>query len=281
MLFESKDMDPNDPVFLSISPIQKQCQAVQISIVFPAYNEVDNLETAVEQTIRTLNEFTRSYEIIIAEDGSTDGTAECARELTQKYPMIKHIHEEKRLGRGAALNSAFKQSTGEIFVYTDLDLATNLRYLKPLVEAIAVEEYDFSTGSRNLPESKVRRTLRRTISSKAYNLLVRHVLGSELTDQQCGFKAFKRKPTLELINEVRANHWFWDTEMLVRASRKGYKIKEIPVEWKCGHKTKVNLLKDSYRMGSQVFALWWRFKRETFFNNGTKEEDKLYSSPPR
>ena len=144
----------------------------------------------------------------------------------------------------------------------DLDLATNIKHLKPLVEAILVEGFDFATGSRMLPESKVERTLRRSISSKTYNFLVRHMLGSKLRDHQCGFKAFRREPALQLINEVGANHWFWDTEILVRAARKGYKLKEIPVEWKSGRKTKVNLFKDSYNMGKQVFKLWWKFKKE-------------------
>ena len=240
----------------------KPHESVQVSVIFPAYNEVDFLDSAVEKTAQTLNEFTRSYEIIIAEDGSTDGTAERSEELAQKYPYVKHIHGEKRLGRGIALNNAFKQSSGEVFVYMDLDLATDLKHLKPLVEAISVEGYDFATGSRMLPESKVERTLRRSISSKTYNFLVRHMLGSKLRDHQCGFKAFKREPTMQLINEVRANHWFWDTEIFVRAQRKGFKIKEIPVEWKSGGKTKVNLFKDSYNMGKQVVKLWWQLRKE-------------------
>jgi glycosyltransferase AglD len=235
---------------------------VQISVVFPAYNEADYLESAVEKTTQALNEFTNSYEIILAEDGSADGTAERSEELAQKYTYVRHIHGEKRLGRGTALNNAFKQSHGEVLVYMDLDLATDLKYLKPLAEAITVEGYDFATGSRMLPESKVERTLRRSISSKSYNFLVRHMLGSKLRDHQCGFKAFKREPTLELLDTVVARHWFWDTEIMVRAQRKGYKIKEIAVEWRSGRATKVNLFKDSYNMGKQVFKLWWQFKKE-------------------
>ncbi|MCW4018219.1 MAG: glycosyltransferase family 2 protein [Candidatus Bathyarchaeota archaeon] len=235
---------------------------VDVSVVFPAYNEVNFLKDAVKKTTQTLDQFTNSYEIIIAEDGSTDGTAKLAEELAQKYPYVRHIHGEQRLGRGTALNNAFRQSSGKVFVYMDLDLATDLKFLKPLVEAILVEGYDFSTGSRMLPDSKVERTLRRSISSKTYNFLVRQMLGSELRDHQCGFKGFKREPTLKLIEEVRAHHWFWDTEILVRAAREGYKIKEIAVEWKSGGKTKVNLSKDSYNMGKQVLDLWWQFKKE-------------------
>ncbi len=139
-------------------------KTVQVSVVFPAFNEIDFLLIAVDKTTQALNEFTSSYEIIIAEDGSTDGTAERTEEIAQKYPYVRHIHREKRLGRGTALKNAFKQSKGEVLVYMDLDLATDLKALKPLVEAITVEGYDFSTGSRMLPQSKVERSLRRSIS---------------------------------------------------------------------------------------------------------------------
>jgi hypothetical protein len=233
---------------------------VEVSVVLPAYNEVEYLQPAVEKTIQTLNQFTQSYEVIIAEDGSTDGTAERAEELAQKIDEVRHIHREKRLGRGTALNNAFKQSKGGVLVYMDLDLATDLKYLKPLVEAITVEGYDFSTGSRMMSESKAKRTLSRSISSKTYNFLVRHMLGSKLRDHQCGFKAFKREPLMSLLEKVEATHWFWDTEIMVRAYRQGYRIKEIPVEWKSGRGTKVNLFKDSWNMFGQIMGLWWNIK---------------------
>jgi len=235
---------------------------VEISVVFPAYNEADALETAVEKVTRALNEFARSYEIIIAEDGSTDGTDKLAGALAMKYSFIKHIHGEKRLGRGTALKNAFKKSSGEVLVYMDLDLATDLKHLKPLVDAVEYEGYDFAIGSRMLSESKVERSRTRQIASKSYNFLVRAMLGSEVKDHQCGFKAFRREPLMQLLDEVTARHWFWDTEIIVRAFRKGYKIKEIPVEWKGGHETKVRLLKDSFNMAGQVIKLWWQLKRQ-------------------
>ncbi|MFB3889496.1 MAG: dolichyl-phosphate beta-glucosyltransferase [Candidatus Bathyarchaeia archaeon] len=242
-------------------PTQPQA-SLEVSVVFPAYNEASYLEAAVEKVAKVLAEITPSYEIIIAEDGSTDGTAELAAELARKYPFVRHIHGEKRLGRGTALNNAFKQSRGRILVYMDLDLATDLKHLPALVDAIRTEGYDLATGSRLLPESRVERGLRRSVSSKTYNFLVRHMLGSKVKDHQCGFKAFRREPTLQLLDEVRARHWFWDTEILVRAQRGGCRIKEIPVEWKSGRQTKVNFFKDSYSMGKQVVKLWWQLRKE-------------------
>jgi len=231
-----------------------------VSVVLPAYNEADKLEGAVTKISQTLKETGYRYEIIIAEDGSTDGTAERAEGLAQKFPYVKHIHREKRLGRGTALNNAFRQGSGEVLVYMDLDLATDLKSLKPLVEAITVEGYDLSTGSRMLPESKVERSFRRMASSKSYNFLVRHMLGSKVRDHQCGFKAFKREPLMQLLGEVEAAHWFWDTEIIVRAYRHGYRVKEIPVEWKSGTDTKVNFFQDSSSMFWQIMKLWWKLK---------------------
>jgi len=215
---------------------------------------------AVEKTIQILNQFTQSYEVIIAEDGSTDGTSERAFELSQKIPGVKYIHREKRLGRGTALKNAFKQSCGKILVYMDLDLATDLKYLKPLIEAITLEGYDFSTGSRMMAESKAERTFSRGISSKTYNFLVRNLLGSKLRDHQCGFKAFKREPLMKLLDKVESTHWFWDTEILVRAQSQSFKVKEIAVEWKSGRGTKVSLFKDSWNMFRQIMGLWWKLK---------------------
>ncbi len=233
---------------------------VQASVVLPAYNEVDYLYPAVEKTIQALDSFLDSYEVIIAEDGSTDGTAERSEELAQKYPCVRHIHRDQRQGRGTALNNAFKQSNGAVLAYMDLDLATDIGYLKPLIESISSEGYDFSTGSRMLKESRAERTFSRSLSSKTYNWIVRHILGSRLHDHQCGFKAFKREPLLKLLDEVEAKHWFWDTELMVRAHRRGYKVKEIAVDWRSGKDTKVNLAKDSWNMFWQIIRLWWNLK---------------------
>jgi glycosyltransferase involved in cell wall biosynthesis len=238
--------------------------SVEVSVVFPAYNEAHSLKPAVDRVTQALNEFTCSYEIIIAEDGSTDGTDKLAAALAEKYPFVKHIHREKRLGRGAALKNAFKQSSGRVLVYMDLDLATDLKHLKALIDAVESEGYDFATGSRLLPESNVKRSGTRNIASKAYNFLVRELLGSKIRDHQCGFKVFRREPLMLLLDEVEANHWFWDTEILVRAYHRGYKIKEIPVSWKGKRETKVRIFHDSVYMGWQIFSLLWHFKVLSF-----------------
>ncbi len=232
-----------------------------ISIVLPAYNEAKRIKKAVERVINTAKSIGYDFEVIIAEDGSTDGTDKIASELAKKYAEVRHIHSNERLGRGRALKNAFKEAKGDIVVYMDVDLSTDLKHLKELVDSIAVEGYDIATGSRLLKDSKAERPVKRAIASKVYNSLVRLLLGSKIKDHQCGFKAFKRDVILKICEDVKDNHWFWDTEVLVLAQKRGYKVKEIPVVWKQSEDTKVRFGRDSLYMFSQIFRMWLEEKR--------------------
>jgi hypothetical protein len=148
------------------------------------------------------------------------------------------------------------QAQGNILCYYDVDLATDMKYLPGLIQSIR-EGYDIGTGSRLLPESQVTRSGRREIPSRVYNWLVRVVLGSTLHDHQCGFKSFCREKVIPLLSSVQATHWFWDTEILVRAQKKGLRVHEFPVEWREGKGTTVRI-KDIFSMGRAIFGLWWQ-----------------------
>ena len=102
------------------------------------------------------------------------------------------------------------------------------------------------------------------------------MLGSKLRDHQCGFKAFKKESLLELLSTVQATHWFWDTEIMVRAHQQDYKIKEIPVEWHSGKDTKVNLAKDSWNMFWQELGLWWKLEIK---ERASKANPKIKTTP--
>ena len=231
---------------------------VEVSIVLPAYNEVKRIEDTVERTAAALREISSSFEIIIAEDGSKDGTDRICESLARKYDFVKHLHSNERQGRGRALNRAFRSARGDILGYIDVDLATDMKHLLELIQSIR-DGYDFATGSRMLPQSNVKRPFKRGFASKGFNFLTRLMLGSKLYDHQCGFKSFRRDALFALMDKIKDTHWFWDTELFVRAQRAGYKIKEFPVEWKQGGTTKVNLVKDVFGMGSQIFRLWYEF----------------------
>jgi uncharacterized protein (TIRG00374 family) len=234
---------------------------VEVSVVLPAYNEEDTIEHTVEVTLETLASFLPdgSFEVIVAEDGCEDRTPEIADRLADADPRVRHFHSDERLGRGGALERAFRAADGETLVYFDTDLATEMRHLEELVESVRTEGYDVATGSRRIPGNEQAREPERGVASTGFNTLVRLFLRSELHDHQCGFKAFDREALFALLDDVRDEHWFWDTEMLVRAQRAGYRVREFPVEWEPRGDTTVDLVRDVFGMGSQILRVWWEF----------------------
>lgn len=221
-----------------------------VSIVLPAYNEVNTIEDSVKKVRVALLKLDRSFEIVIAENGSTDGTDSISKQLSQDYDDVRFLHTEK--GRGNALRAAFKSANSHVVMYMDVDLSTDLSFVGVVINSIYAGN-DVATGSRLLPESEVvGRTLKREISSRVYNLLVRIILSSKLMDHQCGFKAFKADSLRELIDDVKDNGWSFDTEILVKAQKKGYKVVEIPVHWVDTTNTSVKLLKDIIIMGYKL-----------------------------
>ncbi|MCM2467050.1 dolichyl-phosphate beta-glucosyltransferase [Methanoculleus oceani] len=234
---------------------------IEVSAVLPVYNDLAALKTAIPRSLEVLEAIAPGrFELLVAEDGSTDGSTGFVREYETGDPRVRLLHADERLGRGRALNRAFAAAEGSIVCYYDVDLATDMQHLAELVEAIR-NGYDVATGSRLLPESVIVRSGGREIASRGYNMLTRTILGSSLHDHQCGFKAFRRDRLLSLLPSVTAGHWFWDTEVLVRAQKNGYRIREFPVRWRQGEGTTVRR-KDVIEMGSAIVHLWWRLHVE-------------------
>jgi uncharacterized protein (TIRG00374 family) len=232
----------------------------EVSVVLPAYNEAETLEHTVSVTLDTLAAFLPpgSFEVIVAEDGCEDATPDIADRLAAGDGRVRHVHSDERLGRGGALERAFRASEGDVLAYVDTDLATDMGYFEKLVESVRTEGYDVATGSRRIPGEKQDRDPQRGLASTGYNSLVRLVLRSPLYDHQCGFKAFDRETLSALLEDVGDDHWFWDTEVLVRAQRAGYDVREFPVEWEPKGDTTVDLVRDVLGMGSGVVRLWWQ-----------------------
>lgn len=236
---------------------------MNVSVVLPAHNEADKLETAVRKLKEELERLNYGYEIIIVEDGSTDGTFEIAASLSEIHPEVKHLHFPERLGKGRAIEEGIKAASHPIVTYLDADLSMDLKHLKDLIEAIN-NGFHIAIASRLLKQSKTKRPFTRDIPSRIYNLLVRIILGSKIKDHQCGFKAFNRDAVLDIIKDIKDNHWFWDTELLVLAQRKGLSIKEIPVSWEQGEDTKVKLGRDSVYMLSRLIKMYGEIKNGAY-----------------
>jgi len=232
----------------------------EVSVVLPAYNEADTIEATVRTTLDTLAAFlpSGSFEVLVAEDGCDDRTPAIASRLAAGDERVRHVHSDERLGRGGALERTFSAAAGETLVYFDTDLATDMRHLEELVESVRSGESDVATGSRWLPGNRADRPPTRDVASRGYNTLVRLCLRSDLRDHQCGFKAFDRDVLFDLLADVEDDHWFWDTEVLVRAQRRGYRVREFAVDWEPKGDSTVDLVADVLGMGREIGRAWWQ-----------------------
>ncbi len=204
---------------------------VDVDIVVPVYNERDQMAASITALRAYLDDtFPFSSTITIADNASTDDTWLVACGLVASLPGVSAIHLDRK-GRGRALRSAWSRSHAEVVAYMDVDLATGLDALLPLIAPLLSGHSDLAIGTRLGPGAHVVRGARRELLSRGYNLLVRTALRSECTDAQCGFKAMRRQAALEVLPLVEDDEWFFDTELLVTAQRLGLRIHEVPVDW--------------------------------------------------
>ena len=215
-----------------------------VDVVIPVLNE----ERALPACLETLRGFLSSelrphrWRIVVADNGSTDGTLRIAQAHAADHPdEVAYVHLDVR-GRGRALRRAWLESTADVVSYMDVDLSTGLEAFPPLVGAIVDERYDVAIGSRLAEGARTTRSLKREAISRVYNGVIRLSLGTHFTDAQCGFKALSRAAAQVLVPAVENNHWFFDTELLVIAERRGFRIKEVPVEWTEDPDTRVKVV---------------------------------------
>src|SRR4051812_27439219 len=203
----------------------------QVEIVVPVYNE----EHVLGRSIRRLHEFLGegfpfSWRITIADNASTDGTLAVARRLEYELPGVAALHLKAK-GRGRALRSAWSASDAEVACYMDVDLSTDLRALLPLVAPLLSGHSELAIGTRLASGSRVTRGPKRELISRSYNRILRTALRARFSDAQCGFKAARTGVLRELLPDVRDDAWFFDTELLVLAQRRGLRVHEVPVDW--------------------------------------------------
>ncbi len=173
----------------SCPPRRRAMTEYEVCAILPVYNDREALEIAIPRSIEVLEGITDSFLLAVAEDGSTDGSAEFVQEWETKDSRVRLFHADERLGRGGtALTRVIRAVDADIVCYYDVDLATDMAHLPALVQAIR-DGSDVATGSRLMPESDIVRTQEREVASRGgYNFLVRTVLKSRLYDHQCGFK---------------------------------------------------------------------------------------------
>jgi putative flippase GtrA len=203
----------------------------QLEIVVPVHDEEAALALSVRRLHRFLStEFPFTWRIVIADNASTDATPAVARDLAAALPGVRALRLERK-GRGRALRAAWAASEARVVCYMDVDLSTDLRALLPLVAPLLSGHSDIAIGTRLARSARVVRGPKRELISRSYNALLRMTLRARFSDAQCGFKAVRADLLPTLLPEVKDESWFFDTELLVRAQRRGLRIHEVPVDW--------------------------------------------------
>jgi glycosyltransferase involved in cell wall biosynthesis len=201
-----------------------------LEIVIPVHNEEATLAANVGR-LRAFLEARAPYpwRITVADNASTDGTLAVAERLAADSRIwVRNLGQK---GRGRALKDAWLASDAAIVAYMDVDLSTNLDALPRLIAPLAAGAADVGIGSRLTKGAVVTRQWKREALSRGYNALIRAAFRNRFSDSQCGFKALTRAAACALFPNVEDDAWFFDTELLLLAEQRGYRIHEVPVEW--------------------------------------------------
>lgn len=215
----------------------------RVDVVLPCYNEAPVLRASVERALACFAEHPRfDWRLVIADNGSTDGSADLARALDAEHGPV-HALVLPVKGRGRALREAWLASDAGVVSYMDVDLSTDLAHLPELIGMVADGTCDVAIGSRLHRRARTQRSLKREITSRGYVLLIRAFFPRlRITDAQCGFKALSRRAVESLVPAIENGMWFFDTELLVLAHRRGLRIRELPVRWVEDPDTKVRIV---------------------------------------
>ncbi len=255
-----------------------------VEVTVPVYNE----EKVLEQSIRLLHSYLADnlpfqFVITIADNASTDGTFDIAQRMRAELPRVRAVHLERK-GRGLALRHVWGSSEADIVAYMDADLSTGLDAFLPLIAPLLSGHSDLSVGSRLAHGAQVVRSPKREIISRAYNLLLRTVLSARFSDAQCGFKAGRTEVIRALLPAVEDDAWFFDTELLMLAQRKGLRIYQVPVTWTEDPDSSVEIVRTALADLRGVARLRFRRpgQRPMLSSTGRPTQPELTASePPR
>jgi len=233
---------------------------LRVEFCLPVRNEEKILEANARRLFDFLQaqELVNNWQIVVIINGSQDQSAAIAQNLVNQDRARFRLHEIERSGKGLALKQYFSTSCADVLVFMDIDLAVSLDNLPSLLLPILEKKADLVIGSRLLPNSQTSRSFWRSLVSNVYNLFSRIILGHDLSDLQCGFKALTR----DLFNRVqpllRDDNWFFDTELVIFSFYFGYRIKEVPVNWR---EDRYDERKSKIRVVIDV----WAFLKNLFF----------------
>ena len=220
-----------------------------LSIVIPAYNEENSIEASVREVMGYFSDKQLSYEIIVVDDGSIDGTLSVARKLAEEISAIRVCSYLPNRGKGFAVRTGMLAAEGERILFTDADGATPIDELPALMSALDAG-YGVAVGSRAAPGAirVIHQPFYRELGGRALNLFIRLFTVPGIDDTQCGFKLFTKDAARAIFSQCMIDRFSFDVEALYLARRFGYKITELPVHWTHHGNSRVRPIRDGLRM---------------------------------
>jgi dolichyl-phosphate beta-glucosyltransferase len=234
-----------------------------LSIVVPAYNEARRLPPTIAALGNFVRDFTRTSEVLIVVEESTDGTLELAVGQAGQQAHFQVIDNGPKRGKGHAVRSGMLKARGEIVFFMDADLSVPLAevsaFLRRFEEA---PEVDVLIGNRQHARSRItrRQTPLREGMGKIFNRVLQTMALVDLRDTQCGFKAFRQEACREIFGRQQLDGFAFDVEVLLLADRLGYVVEDLPVEWINSPESKVEILSDSLKMLRDTWGIRRRLR---------------------
>lgn len=228
-----------------------------LSIVFPVYNEQERLPATLRTTLEYLAGGPATWEIVVSDDGSRDGTAEM---VARDFPQCRVLTGYPNMGKGAAVRRGMLQARGALRLFSDADLSTPIDELAGMCAALEQGGYDVVIASRAVrgAQLEVHQPWWRELSGRAFNAIVRPFSGLPFADTQCGFKLFTAAAAERLFAHQHSDGWAFDVELLMLARFFGLRVLEHPVRWINNEESKINMLRDAPRMLGDVMRFRWR-----------------------
>ena len=234
---------------------------VKYSIVIPAYNESDRIVATLDKVLAYIAdqpEFAGKTEVLVVNDGSRDNTAEIVKGYAAKNPAVLLVEKPGNRGKGYSVRNGMMRATGDIRLFSDADLSSPISEAPKLFAAIAAGN-DVAIGLRWLDSrtQTERQSFFRQLIGRVFNLLLRVFLGIKEKDTQCGFKAFTSRAADTIFPRQLIERWGFDPELIYLARRNGFKIAEVPVVWAHDERSKLNPIKDGFKMGMEILRVRW------------------------
>lgn len=233
---------------------------MKLSLVVPMYNEASIICDTAKTLSSYLNKHFPDYELLLVDDGSKDGTAKLVQELN--LPNVYVLGYENNRGKGCAVRTGMLAATGDIAMFIDADLAYGTDVIKQAVDRLEAQpDKQMLIGSRVLhPEGYEGYTFVRKLASKAYIKVLNLYGGLKLSDSQCGCKAYRGKAIHDIFSRCETDGFAFDFETILWAQKLGYDIVELPVKIINHRDSKINVVRDTFRMLKELRAIKKRVK---------------------